>query len=100
MSMIRTPDEIAIDATPLSFGKYRGRTPEWISEHDPQYLVWAYGTIKNRTVCSFPLATQCGYMDFSGKDPSARDLPLHGSNRSTSTNLKDSFDSYDDDIPF
>jgi len=104
MGIIRTPQELATDATPLSFGKYRGRSPDWIAENDPQYLVWAYGKIKNRTVCSFPLAKSCGYVDFTGRDPSAADLPLADRNEKERTNPyskdPDQDYNYDDDLPF
>ncbi len=93
--MFRTPEELRLDSTPLSFGKYRGSTPDLIAESDPQYLVWLYGNVKNKITCSFPLAKECGYIDLTGSDPSARDLPLHGSRPKTVM-----FDDIDDDIPF
>lgn len=29
-----------LDDTPLTFGKYRGKSPDWISDNDPDYLLW------------------------------------------------------------
>lgn len=34
------------DNTPLHFGKYRGKTPDEISEFDPEYIVWAYNNLE------------------------------------------------------
>lgn len=31
-----------LDFTPLKFGKYKGVTPESISEEDPEYIVWMW----------------------------------------------------------
>jgi hypothetical protein len=33
-----------VDDTPLSFGRYRGQTPEEIVRRDPQYVLWLYET--------------------------------------------------------
>jgi hypothetical protein len=35
-----------IDALPLTFGKFKGKTPTEISEIAPEYIVWAYETVK------------------------------------------------------
>lgn len=35
-------DELKLDHTPLSGGKYKGLTPDQISEFDPDYIVWLY----------------------------------------------------------
>lgn len=105
--IIRTAQELATDATPLTFGKYRGLTPDYVAEKDPSYIVWAYGTITNRVVCSFPLAKKCGFIDLIGRDPSARNLPLSDSNENRRKNpySKDpdhdyGYEDMDDDLPF
>ena len=48
-----TEEELALDKTPLTFGKYRGMTPDEVSEHDPSYVVWMYETIKPKKCSSF-----------------------------------------------
>lgn len=99
MGIIRTPEELKLDNTPLTFGKYYGQTPNDVAEFDKQYIVWMYGKVTNRQTCSIPLAKACGYVEMGiPRDPSTRDLPLHGQREST--RIKDHFDSYDDDIPF
>ncbi len=35
-----------IDFTPLTFGKYKGKTPREIYDYDPGYLVWMSMAIK------------------------------------------------------
>ena len=54
-----TQEDIALDHTPLRFGKYKGQTPDEISEHDPGYIVWMFDTIKDRKNCSQTLANAC-----------------------------------------
>lgn len=34
------------DCTPLTFGKYKGETPDEISDHDPGYIVWAWENLE------------------------------------------------------
>ena len=41
-----TKNELDLDHTPLTFGRYRGQTPDEVSEHDPSYVVWMYNNIK------------------------------------------------------
>ncbi len=53
-----TSDDIALDKTPLTFGKYRGLSPDEISETDPGYIVWMYNTVKPKK-CSNWLASVC-----------------------------------------
>lgn len=53
-----TSDDIAMDKTPLTFGKYRGQTPDEISEYDPGYIVWMHKTVKPQK-CSDWLAGVC-----------------------------------------
>lgn len=56
-----TPDQL--DHTPMPRGKYsasRGnpRTPDWVAEHDPGYLVWAWSAWSERP-CSDLLYREC-----------------------------------------
>lgn len=46
------------DDTPLTFGKYRGETPNEIAEKDGSYIVWLYDKI-NPKVCTKALALAC-----------------------------------------
>ena len=61
-----TEAELKLDKTPLTFGKYRGKTPDEISEIDPSYIVWMCKSIKDRPTCSEFLYECCLYD--SGKD--------------------------------
>ena len=102
MGIIRTPEEQDLDNRKMTFGKHYGKTRNEIAELDPQYIVWMYGTIKDKQTCSYPLAKSCGYVDYSGCDPSARDLPLadrNEQNRSHPYQFKQSSVD-DDDITF
>lgn len=51
-----TPE--SFDHTPLTFGKYKGRTPSEVSEYDPEYIVWMWTAIKLRH-CSEALFKDC-----------------------------------------
>lgn len=46
------------DNKPLTFGKYKGKTPKEISDHDPGYIVWLYDTILPKK-CSKELRNAC-----------------------------------------
>lgn len=46
------------DSTPLSFGKYKGKTPEEISDIAPEYIVWMYRTM-GASKCSKLLFLHC-----------------------------------------
>jgi len=48
-----------LDHTPLTFGKYRYRTPNQVAEIDPSWIVWAYNNVTNKNVCSKLLANEC-----------------------------------------
>ena len=48
-----------IDHTPLTFGKYKGQTPDEVSAHDPHWLVWAHNNVTNKVTCSLLLANEC-----------------------------------------
>lgn len=101
--MIRTPEEAALDAKKIWYGKHAGMSPDEIAESDPKYIVWGYGNIKDKPFCSYPLAVKCGYVDMSGRDPSARDLPLADRNEGFRDNpyRRRAFDAMDDDdIPY
>ena len=36
-----------LDDTPLAFGKYKGKTPDEVSELNPGYLIWMYKEFDN-----------------------------------------------------
>jgi hypothetical protein len=94
----KTPEQM-LDFTPITFGKYRGKTPEWVAENDPGYLRWMYETVTDRGTCSYAL-----YRDAGG----TRGRPVSVINRSqpqgTPAPKRDKqlgyFDDMDDDIPF
>jgi hypothetical protein len=46
------------DKTPLTFGKYKGKTPDEIGDYDPSYVVWMYANVKPAP-CSKELAEDC-----------------------------------------
>jgi hypothetical protein len=48
-----------LDHTPLTFGKYAGKTPDQISEVDPNWLCWAYENVKTKPTCSTLLYKSC-----------------------------------------
>lgn len=42
-----------IDITPLTFGKYKGKTPEdLVLYDDPDYVVWLFENVKDKKVVS------------------------------------------------
>lgn len=47
-----------LDHSPITKGKYKGKTPNQISELDPSYLVWAYKNWSPKP-CSKLLADSC-----------------------------------------
>lgn len=47
-----------LDTTPLTFGKYKGQTPEDVAELDPSYIVWLFDTVTPKR-CSKALALAC-----------------------------------------
>jgi hypothetical protein len=47
-----------LDNTPVTFGKYKGHTPEEISVVDPGYIVWMFDNIKPAK-CSKELRDGC-----------------------------------------
>jgi len=53
------PTEEWLDHSPLTFGKYKGKTPNQVSVTDPGWLVWAFENVSNRSVCSKLLYNDC-----------------------------------------
>jgi uncharacterized protein (DUF3820 family) len=45
------------DDTPISFGKYKGMTPNDLSEIDPKYIIWMYENFSGS--CSKDLYMNC-----------------------------------------
>lgn len=52
-------DEIHIDHTPLTFGKYKGKTAEEVSIKDPAYIVWMFKNVSGKNTCSEALYRDC-----------------------------------------
>lgn len=52
--MKQLPD---IDDRPLSFGKYRGKTPNQVGDYDPSYICWMFENIPDS--CSAALYEVC-----------------------------------------
>ena len=55
----------AIDFKRLKFGKYIGETPEQVSCHDPDYVVWMHDNVKP-VPCSLALREDC-YKDVQAR---------------------------------
>ena len=69
---METPGEI-LDHTPLTFGKYRGKTPDKVAEIDPEYVVWMHDTITKYKTCSNLLADACrGVKEYDDEEEDAR----------------------------
>lgn len=67
-----------LDHKPLNFGKHKGKTPEWVAENDPSYLLWLYELGPQPPRCSLALynATQ---RDDNEDDPEFPDgSPMFG----------------------
>lgn len=62
-----------MDATPLKFGKFKGKTPEQVAEIKPDYLVWAYENVAQFAVCSDALYRECGGKGSRAKGKDAND---------------------------
>lgn len=43
--MVKLPD---IDDRPLTFGKYKGETPNEIAKRDPHYITWIYKNVEEK----------------------------------------------------
>ena len=65
MALIPVPDK---DERPISLGKYKGMTPNEISEVDPKYLMWMYENVDGS--CSKDLYILCEELveDIQGGD--------------------------------
>jgi uncharacterized protein (DUF3820 family) len=50
--------QVDIDQLPLTFGKYKGKTPDEVGDIDPSYVVWMYENVKP-TPCTKELAESC-----------------------------------------
>lgn len=67
-------EDLKLDKTPLRFGKYKGKTPDEVSEIDPGWIVWAHKNVK-WPVCSQFLADACsGHKHEKRKDAPAPEL--------------------------
>jgi hypothetical protein len=53
------PADLDIDDEALTFGKYRGRTPNQVAEVDPSYVIWMFESVKNFQTCSPELYDAC-----------------------------------------
>ena len=59
-----------LDDTPLTFGKYKGQTPNEIAGIDGQYVVWMYDNL-DKKYCTRKLRDECedaNYDDDSWQD--------------------------------
>lgn len=73
-----------LDHSPLKQGKYKGQTPDEVSEHDPSYVVWMYANWTPKP-CSKLLAESCK-SDLETEEYDEDD------------NLKDTFDRFTGDL--
>lgn len=91
-------DAEQLDHTPLTFGKYKGKTPDQVSNYDPNYLVWLYDTVTDKPTCSKLLRDACS------RNEKPRYVPRERTNLEQKKQQDtDSFDEdyYDpDDLPF
>lgn len=53
------PNAEDLDHTPLTFGKYQGKTPSKVSENDPNWICWAFENVKSKPTCSMALYRSC-----------------------------------------
>lgn len=84
-----------LDHSPLTFGKYRGQTPDEISElgkDGMNYIRWMFETVENKPTCSRLLYEACGGKPLKPVAP----IPKQDSG---GLNSKDD-EEWDDDIPF
>lgn len=58
-AMLSCVSDNELDHTPLTFGKYSGKTPNDVASIDPHWLVWAFNNVTNRVTCSRLLANEC-----------------------------------------
>jgi len=60
--------DVGIDDTPLTFGKYKGRTPRDVARSDPDYIVWMHANVLDKPTCSRELALDCENSDNGDHD--------------------------------
>lgn len=94
-----TADEL--DHTPLTFGKYRGRTPDEISKtkDGAQYILWMFENVENRDTCSRLLYEACGGKKLP-PPVNTDDEILEDGDMVSDVRRKTGYDDMDDDIPF
>ncbi len=85
-----------LDDTPLTFGKFKGKTPKYVVRNYSEgndYIIWLYENVKNKPTCSWEL-----YYEAGGRNPN----PDTGKAKVIAPPVRPSagFDNYDDDIPF
>lgn len=61
-----------LDHTPLTWGKYKGKTPDQIAETDPSYVVWMFDNVVNQNTCSKLLADACRADDMDDEEDHAK----------------------------
>lgn len=66
--MVTLPD---IDDRPLTFGKYKGQTPNEIADADPNYITWIYENVVPRPVSTelYEWCEEETLNDYSGWGP-------------------------------
>jgi len=102
-----------IDDTPLTFGKYKGQTPNELActKDGRSYLLWAFPEVQNKDTCSrelydaikeegiFPPKGQA-QPAIRSRDPRDEIYPDPNRQVVRAKDLFDSYDDMDDDIPF
>lgn len=66
-TVITTRTPIDVNAQPLRFGKYKGKTPNEIAKNDPSYIVWMWDKIKDPPVTR-DLVLDCEHLVQEGRD--------------------------------
>lgn len=51
--------DAGLDDTPLTWGKYSGRTPRSVAKADPSYVVWMHANVLDKPTCTRELALEC-----------------------------------------
>lgn len=49
---------VDLDEVPLTFGKYKGKTPNEVGHYSPSYVVWMYDNIEQKH-CTKALRDLC-----------------------------------------
>ncbi len=104
------PTEEQLDHLPLTFGMHRGKTPEQVADtlgkRGQEYLVWAYENVGNYNVCSAALYRDCGGKHSRAVRKSKKPVQVPDNKRTPPPSTgrpiarTDSFDDFDDDVPF